>query len=85
MCQSKSCQLQPNSVAKGRRTNPEQIEEMELEGYSQPTCNKLCASATMRSTIVGVSFVDHTIDLTWRNFLSPEFGAKLQREVPPFL
>ena len=28
------------------------------------------------------TFVDHTIDLLWRNFLNPEFGAKFQREVP---
>ena len=26
-----------------------------------------------------------TIDMLWRNFLSPEFGAKFQREVPLFL
>jgi len=35
-------------------TNPEQIEVMELEGYSQPTYNKLVDSVTMRSTVVGV-------------------------------
>ena len=26
-----------------------------------------------------------TIDMPWRNFLSPEFGAKYQSEVPLFL
>ena len=26
-----------------------------------------------------------TIDMSWRNILSPEFGAKFQREVPLFL
>ena len=26
-----------------------------------------------------------TIDMLWRNFLSPEFGAKFQRGVPLFL
>ena len=26
------------------------------------------------------SFVDNTIDLPWRNFLSPEFGTKFQRK-----
>jgi len=31
------------------------------------------------------SFVDNAIDLPWRNFLSPEFGTKFQREVPSFL
>ena len=30
------------------------------------------------------SFVDHTIDSPWRNFLSPAFGVKFQREVPLF-
>jgi len=30
------------------------------------------------------SFVDRTIDLPWRNFLSPEFLAKFQKEVPLF-
>ena len=29
------------------------------------------------------SFVDNTIDLPWRNFLSPGFGAKFQMEVGP--
>ena len=40
---------------------------MELEGYSQPTYNKLVHSVTMRSTLEGVihkltlnKFVDHT-------------------------
>jgi len=31
------------------------------------------------------SFVDNIIDLPWRNFLGPEFGIKLQREVPLLL
>ena len=35
-------------------TSPEQIEVMELEGYSRPTYNKLVHSATTRSTVVGV-------------------------------
>jgi len=48
-------------------TSPEQIEVMELEGYSRPTYNKLAHSATTRSTVEGVihkltvdEFVDHT-------------------------
>jgi len=32
-----------------------------------------------------MSFLDHTIDLPWRNFVSPEFGAKFQRDAPLFL
>jgi len=54
MCQSKCCQLLHNSVGTTCMTNPEQIEVMELEGYSQPTYNKLVDSVTMRSTVVGV-------------------------------
>ena len=46
-----------NSVETTCTTNPEQIEVMELEGYSRPTYqyNKLVHSATMRSTVVGVN------------------------------
>ena len=41
---------------------------------------------TTRSTVhrrerPSTSCVDYIIDLPWRNFLSPEFGAKFQREV----
>jgi len=32
-----------------------------------------------------MSFADNTIDLPSRNFLSSEFGTKLQRKVPLFL
>jgi len=35
-------------------TSPDQIEAMELEGYSRPTYNKLVHSATMCFTVVGV-------------------------------
>ena len=35
-------------------TSKEQVEVMELEGYSRPTCNKLVHSATTRLTVVGV-------------------------------
>ena len=31
-----------------------------------------------------MSFVDDTVDLPRRNFLSPEFEAKFQKEVPLF-
>jgi len=48
---------------------------MELQGYSQPTYNKLVHSAMTRSIVVGVShkltvdeIVDHTGDFLWRNF-----------------
>jgi len=60
-------QLLHNSVGTTCTTSPEQIEVMELEGYSRPTYNILVHSATMRSTVVGViqkltvdEFLDHT-------------------------
>ena len=78
MCQSKCCQLLHNSVGTTCMTNPEQIEVMELEGYSQPTYNKLVDSVTMRSTVVGVIHkltVDehcwphqYTDNLLWQKF-----------------
>jgi len=52
-CQSNSCQLLRNSVGTTYTISPEQIEVMELEGYSRPTYNKLEQSSTTRSTIVG--------------------------------
>ena len=67
---------------------------MELEGYSRPTCDKLCASSNYVSIVVGVI---HKLDrrqvlLTAPSisrdeifFLSLEFGAKFQTEVPLFL
>ena len=92
-CQSKSCQLLHDSVGTSCTTNPEQIEVMELDGYSRPTCNKLCASnpdALDRRRCnpqarPSTTFVDHTVDLSRRNFQSPDFRAKFQREVPLFL
>jgi len=54
-------------------THPEQIEVIELEGYSWPTCNIHCASS--RDVLdcrrcnpqarPWMSFVDHSIDLPW--------------------
>jgi len=44
MCQSKFYQLLHNSVGTSCIKNPERIEVMELECYSQPTFDKLCAS-----------------------------------------
>jgi len=54
MCQSNSCQLLHNSVGTTCTTSPEQIEVMELEGYSRPTYNKLVHLATTRFTVLGV-------------------------------
>ena len=46
-------------------TSPEQIKVMELEGYSQPTYNKLVHSDTICSTVIGVTHkptVDDFVD-----------------------
>jgi len=64
---------------------------MELESYSRLTCNKLCASSNHVSTVKWSTSL--TIDefrwqqdqLLWRKFLSLEFEAKFQTEVPLFL
>jgi len=81
---SKSCQLLHNSVGTSCATNPEQLEVTELEGYSRPTCKKtLCIQP--RRARPSTSFVDHSIDLPWRNFWSPKFGTKFQTEGMLFL
>ena len=57
-------------------TNPEQIEIMELEGYSPLMYNELCASShdafdrpigDVVQARPSTSFVDNAIDLPWRN------------------
>jgi len=35
-------------------TNRQKVEVVELEGYSRPTCNKLCASGRGEPTVVGM-------------------------------
>ena len=57
--------------------------------YSRPTCNKLCAPShealdrrKCNPQARPSSFVDHTMDLPSRKFLSLELGAKFQRELP---
>jgi len=98
MCQSKPCQLLHNSVGTTCTTNPEQIEVMNLEGYSQPT---YANSATTRSKLPwcdpqagslarpSTRFVDHTntpSPCCVETFLSPRVqDTKFQREVPLFL
>ena len=77
----KSCQLLHNSVGI-TCTSPEQIEVMELEGYSRLTCNKLVHSATTRSTVVDVIHKltvndfcwphQYTDELLWRHLPSPK-------------
>ena len=69
------------------------MEVMELVGYSRPTYNKLCASShdvldrhrSNPQAPQSTTFVDHSIDLPWRNFLSPKrVWGKFQREVSLF-
>ena len=84
-CQSKSCQLLHNSVGTTGTTSPEQIEVMELEGYSRPTCSKLCSSShdaldRRRCNPQSTSFVVHKIDLPWPHVPSPQFGGKVPEE-----
>jgi len=76
MCQSKLCQLlQHNSVETSCTTNPEQIEVMELEGYSRQMCNKLCACShdavdrrkCNSQARPSTNLVDYIIDLPKRN------------------
>ena len=48
-------------------TNPEEIEVMELQDYSWPTSNKLCASSNYVSIVVSAA---HTLDVDkfcWRH------------------
>jgi len=89
-CQSKSCQLLHNSVGTTGTTSPEQIEVMELEGYSQPTCSKLCASnhdALDRRGLIHSRRVLLSTKSTCRGhmFQVHSLGAKFQRKVPLLL
>jgi len=49
-CQLKSCQLLLNSAETTCTTSPEQSENMKLEGYSGPLCNKHVHSTITRSS-----------------------------------
>ena len=65
-------------------TNPEQIKVEELKGYIRATCNIFVHDALDRGrcnpqALPSTNFADHTIDLPWRNLLSPEFGEQFQR------
>ena len=74
--------LLQSSVGTDCTTHPRQIEVTELDGYSRPTCNKLRASShdaldrrrCNSQARLSTSFVDHTIDLPGRNFLSLGLG-----------
>ena len=86
---SSSVQSIPNAIRAKGQSRPlialiaEQIEVTELESYSRPTYNKLCASShdalayrrckCNQQARPSTSFVDHAIDLPWKNFLSPQF------------
>jgi len=82
-----------NKLYNKSRTNQSNNKVMKLEGYSRPTCNKLCASSHVAfdrhrcnpQARPSMRFVDHTIDLPRWNFLSLDFWEKFQSEVPLFL
>ena len=82
-CQSKSYQMLHN--CRKSYAVPQQIEVMQLQGCSRPTCNKLCAtghghhSCDPQARPSTSFFVDNNVD--------SEFGTKFQRvvEVPLFL
>jgi len=72
-------------------TNPQQIEVIELpvkvdrlvvNSHDSSIAVQRCRQQTRPSTTTTMNFVDNAMDLTWRNFLSPEFGTEFQREVP---
>ena len=66
---------------------------MELEGLTVNGGRRVCSKQPRRvdrrrcrqQARPSTSFVENTIELLRRNFLSPEFGANIQREVPVFL
>ena len=82
-----------NKLYNESRTNQSNNKVMKLEGYSRPTCNKLCASSHVAfdrhrcnpQARPSMRFVDHTIDLPRWNFLSLDFWEEFQSEVPLFL
>ena len=71
-------------------TNPQPIEVIELQdkvdrlvvnSHDSSIAVQRCRQQTRPSTTT-MNFVDNAMDLTWRNFLSPEFGTEFQRDVP---
>jgi len=67
-------------------TNTQRIEVTEIEHYGRQTCSKPRARWVYnidrrncgQQVRPSISFVDNTIDLPWRNFLSPEFGTNFR-------
>ena len=66
---------------------------MELEGLTVNGGRRVCSKQPRRvdrrrcrqQARPSTSFVENTIELLRRNFLSPEFGANIQGEVSLFL
>ena len=46
--------------------------------YKKLCCSRQTARRRDAQAPESTTFVDHTIDLLWQNFLNPEFGAKFQ-------
>jgi len=75
--------------------NPQQIEAIDrllinsndgkknhgVQYLTQQRLSYRCRQQARLSTTTTTSLFENAIDLLWRNFLSPEFGTKLQREV----
>jgi len=70
-CQLKSCQLPRNSAETTCTTSPEQMEDMKLEGYGGPMCNKHVHSTMTRSSrsyrplgVINKPTTDQVVDIT---------------------
>jgi len=70
-CQLKSCQLPRNSAETTYTTSPDRIDDMKLEGYSGPMCNKHVHSTMTRSSrflclidVINKPTMDRVVDIT---------------------
>jgi len=52
LCRLKSCQLLHNSIGTSCTTEQQEIDAMELEGYSWPTCSKQPRLVDCRTGVV---------------------------------
>jgi len=92
-CQSRHCLTTAALHAVCRNscrptTNPQQIKAVTTynrSNYVRPATTRRPSYMHGQRARPKTTFVDHTIDLPWRNFLSAEFGTKFQREEPYIL
>jgi len=91
-CVSRNLVYSCTTIRTSCMLNPEQIEVMQLEGYSPPmTRNKLCASGHDVSTIIGVSHKLSRVFLTTPStcchgkiFQVQYWGQSCRRKYPSF-